>query len=517
MLKRAGIRLKNTYDTMLVEQLFYNGFKMPKGFFTLEETHLRHTGFNPYGNQLSLFAPYVPKKTRISIASSKGPLTYEEIFYATTDLDTTLRVYKSQTSSDLITLESEFALVLGDMEINGMPVNIERWMELVVWSRERMEKYQQQLIAHKEINWNSHLQVKKEFKLLGLRIDILDSKTGLLKESIEENVIQKYRIEYPIVDTYLEYKRYQKLSTTYGEKFLRFLSNETGRIHSEFLQLKHTGRISSTKPNQQNIIRASPDFPEGRWWREAFESNDYFVIADYSKQELFAAAFLSQDETLLRELLRGEDLHRKNAATLLNKPEDQVTDEERTEGKTCLFSLIYGAGPDKVAKQFKVTMAKAKTMHTAILNRYPKLRDFQKASFEASMRNGYITIGERRCYIAEIDRIRELDRLRKYYPKYEKEYRKLVSKVFRDSSNYPIQGLGALITKYAAILIRRKLTDNIGKLLLLVHDEIITECKFENTNIVKEIVESCMEQAVSHLCNGLKIPVEAKISKKWIK
>lgn len=529
VLKRVGIVLENVYDTMLVEQLLDNGHHRPKGYFTLEETHLRHTGFNPYGEQLSLFDPYVPKKIRTEIAKiGERPLTTEEIFYAATDTETVIRIRNSQLK--LLAqqkrefdaeVENEFVLCLGDMEFNGMPVNNPRWLELAAWSRERMETQLAKLKEYKDINWNSHPQKKKYFKELGMSIDIFDPKSGTVKESVGEEVIEKYSRLFPVVKEYIAYTHYAKLSGTYGEKFLRYLSPETGRIHSSFLQIKHTGRISSTKPNLQNIVRGSVDFPEGKWWREAFEAPEgrTFIIADYSKQEVACAAEKSRDEVLIKFLKEGLDLHRLTASALFEIPQEQVSEEQRGEAKTSLFAALYGAGVDKLMKQFKVTKAKAAKMQAAIFENYPRVVEFQNASFKASMKNGYILVDDitgRRCYIDNYAYIKELERLKEYYPKYGNEYKKLTSKVFRDSSNYPLQGLGASITKYASILIRRKLGVN-DKLILNIHDEIIVECDVQNSLVIKEIVEECMKQSVARFCKYVDIPAEAKISKKWSK
>lgn len=49
--------LKRVYDTMLGEYILNTGLSREKGFYSLEETHLRYFGINPYGNQLSLWDP----------------------------------------------------------------------------------------------------------------------------------------------------------------------------------------------------------------------------------------------------------------------------------------------------------------------------------------------------------------------------------------------------------------------------------------------------------------------------
>jgi DNA polymerase-1 len=68
--------------------------------------------------------------------------------------------------------------------------------------------------------------------------------------------IEKYSKEFPIIEDYLEYKQMHKMVSTYGRKFLKYVHPKTKRVHTDFYQIKHTGRLSSTKPNLQNIPNA---------------------------------------------------------------------------------------------------------------------------------------------------------------------------------------------------------------------------------------------------------------------
>lgn len=108
------------------------------------------------------------------------------------------------------------------------------------------------------------------------------------------------------------------------------------------MQILTTGRLSSNSPNLQNIVSASPDFPEGNMWREAFRPKEgyVFIDADYSSQEVRILADKTQDETLLDALRSGKDLHRITAAALFEKPEEQITSEERKIAKINLFMTI---------------------------------------------------------------------------------------------------------------------------------------------------------------------------------
>lgn len=135
--------LKRVYDTMLGEYVLNTGLSREKGFYSLEDTYLRYFDENPYGNQLSLFDPWIPKSTRSSIEE----ITKELAFYGCTDIITTYKVWEAQTErikeeklERVMKLENKFVLVLGDMEVNGMPIDVDRWLELDEWAGARLEE-----------------------------------------------------------------------------------------------------------------------------------------------------------------------------------------------------------------------------------------------------------------------------------------------------------------------------------------------------------------------------------------
>lgn len=139
--------LENVWDTMLGEYVLSTGINRPKGYYSLEESYTRYFDLNPYGNQLSLFDPWISKKTRneISKKEDEDPFTSGEIFYGATDIIAAYKLYEAQyirlEEQELLKtmkLENEFVLVLGDMELNGMPINTSEWLELAEWSKARL-------------------------------------------------------------------------------------------------------------------------------------------------------------------------------------------------------------------------------------------------------------------------------------------------------------------------------------------------------------------------------------------
>ena len=75
--------------------------------------------------------------------------------------------------------------------------------------------------------------------------------------------------------------------------------------------------------------------------------------------------------------------------------------------------------------------------------------------------------------------------------------------------NTPIQGTAADIMKIAMINVDKELKNrNLNaKLILQVHDELIIECKQEEKEEVKKLLQNCMENATK-----LSIPLKVEIS-----
>lgn len=227
------------------------------------------------------------------------------------------------------------------------------------------------------------------FKKIGIPIT---NKEG--KDSVNELVIAKHTEKFPIIKDYLEYKKFSKLKSTYGIKFLKYVNPLTQRIHSSFLQILNTGRVSSTSPNLQNIISASEDFKEGNWWREAFKVSRgrRLIVADFGSQELRTVADLAKDSVMIDAFQQGKDLHALAASAIYGLPVEKISKEQRREAKIFNFSVLYGAGEDKVSDQFKVSKAKAKQLIANYYATFTGLKKYQETTLTKTLENGYILV-----------------------------------------------------------------------------------------------------------------------------
>lgn len=383
-------------------------------------------------------------------------------------------------------VELPLVRVLARMEDAGIAVDVPYLEELGESLRDRLaglEKsiYQQ---AGEPFNINSTLQLR-EVLFDHLNLPIL-KKTPKGQPSTDASVLQKLADEHPIVEYLLSFRELEKLRSTYVDGLLPLVAAD-GRIHCAFNQRgAATGRISSERPNMQNIPARSQ---EGRTIRRAFVAGPgrRFVVADYSQIELRILAHLSEDESLVRAFEAGEDIHTATAARVFGVDADSVDYEMRRRAKVINFGLLYGMEAYGLAQRLEISRDEAQEQMDAYFDQFPGVRQFMAGIVSDARNAGYTeTILGRRRYLPE-----------------------LTSSNFRERQagermalNAPIQGSAADIIKKAMIELDSRLeADNDTTLLILqVHDELVLETPEDAVEataaLVREVMEGVVELAV---------------------
>lgn len=387
-----NVTLENLWDTMLAAQIIECGLEAPKGHFTLEQTVARYV--RPYyTKQGNLFAPTVTKQIRSSFAEiGDHPFSHEQLFYGAFDVEATYalkqKLDKKLTELDLqktADLEFEFLKVLGDMELNGIFLEKEAWLSNAKVVEAQTAELLQELLLFKDINWDSPKQAVSVLKEVGVDVFTLDKKSGEIKESVGRIVLLKQEARFPILKTYLAYKMLKKKQISYGEKFLRHINPHSGRIHSSFMQIMRTGRISSTNPNLQNISR-------GDIYRSAFmaEEGNTLVVADFSNQEARIIADKSEDPNMLKACGIGTDFHLGVAKIAYNNPNLTKDSEERRLAKSIGFLVGYGGGAKKLSEQFGISMKEAKDTIKWYYGVFSNLESYFLEQGNISRERGYV-------------------------------------------------------------------------------------------------------------------------------
>ncbi len=429
--------------------------------------------------------------------------------YACEDADVTLRLtepLKKEMEENALTgvfeeIEMPLMPVLAQMERNGVRIDTGILSETGQLFNKRLQALEEDIYkdAGHPFTVTSPKQVGTVlFEELRLNDRARKSKTG--QYSTGEEVLEKLRDKHPIVGKILAFRALKKLIGTYIEALPKLINPNTGHIHTSFNQaVTATGRLSSSKPNLQNIPVRGDD---GREVRKAFvaEERCRFFSADYSQIELRIMAHLSGDERLIQDFRDGRDIHAATAARIYKKPIEEITRDERRKAKTANFGIIYGISAFGLAERMEVSRQEAKELIDNYFLTYPAVREYMDKSVEAAREKGYIeTIFGRRRYLPDITSRNAV--VRGYAE--------------RNAINAPIQGTAADIIKIAMVRVARRFKEEgiRSKMILQVHDELNFSVFPEEAQRVRDIVIEEME----HACT-LSVPLIADcgIGDNWL-
>ncbi|MCR5331332.1 MAG: DNA polymerase I [Lachnospiraceae bacterium] len=394
-------------------------------------------------------------------------------------------------------IELPLIYTLNGMEKTGILVEKDRLREFSDSLKKDIDRLEKEIwtAAGEEFNINSPKQLGV---ILFEKLRLPGGKKTRSGYSTSADVLEKIKIEDPIVEKILEYRQLTKLNSTYAEGLFDYIDDD-GRIRTTFNQtVTATGRLSSTDPNLQNIpIRTSL----GREIRKVFTAAPgcVFVDADYSQIELRILAAMSGDEKLIAAYRNSEDIHRATAAAVFHVPFDEVTPELRSRAKAVNFGIVYGISSFGLGEDLKISKKEAQQYISDYFETYPKIRSFLDGLVASARKNGYALTGfKRRRPIPELASSNFMQR----------QFGE------RIAMNTPIQGTAADIIKTAMLRVDARLRSECpsAKLLLQVHDELLVEAREEDEENVKTILVEEM-QGAADLPVNLEVSVMA--GKNW--
>jgi DNA polymerase-1 len=348
------------------------------------------------------------------------------------------------------------------------------------------------LLTKKEFNISSPKQVGEVLDELGVFEKIKRTKTGQIKTNKE--TLELVLDTHPVIEKILTYREYTKMLSGFIDPLLT-LKDAKNTIHTTYLQTATgTGRLSSEKPNLQNI-------PQESIWstkiRKSFISRKHFLFAsfDYSQLELRLLAHESKDETLIGAFNEGKDIHTITASKIFHKMEGLITKQERRVGKTLNFGVIYGMGPRAFSKTSGIGIEEAKSFMDEYFSTFSSVKNWQEQIKDFAQKDGFVKNihGRRRWFLPE--RFKELERA---------------------IINMPLQSHGADIMKASMIAVfdfikKERMEENIIP-ILTIHDELLIEIKHDMISTIIPQIKKIMEEIES-----LSVPlsVETKIGSSW--
>ncbi|NXX76002.1 DPOLN polymerase, partial [Urocolius indicus] len=223
--------------------------------------------------------------------------------------------------------------------------------------------------------------------------------------STSEVVLNKLQDLHPLPKIVLEYRQVHKMKSTYvdGLKtcmrkgFICSTWNQTGTV---------TGRLSSKHPNIQGISKHPVRIKKKQYIKGKEEeivtisprtlfisTKGYtFLAADFSHIELRILADLSSEPELLKLFQEPEstDIFSTLASQWKGIQSEQVKHADREQAKRIVYSVIYGAGKERLADCLGITPLQASQFIESFMQKYKKLHEFTKKTIEQCRNKGYV-------------------------------------------------------------------------------------------------------------------------------
>lgn len=452
--------------------------------------------------QIQSYAEKFGKKTVDAIAEESPEELYE---YAAMICDTMLQSYsaiKEELESTGMyelyrNVEMPLAFTLYNMEKVGIKANKDALREYGESLVSRINELETLIYGYagEEFNINSPKQLGV---ILFEKLKLPYAKKTKTGYSTSADILDKLRLEDPIVPAVLEYRQLTKLKSTYADGLAEYIA-EDGRIHGHFNQtITATGRISSTEPNLQNIpIRIEL----GRQIRKVFVPREGYIFldADYSQIELRVLAHMSGDMGLIQAYNEGQDIHSITASKVFHVPMEEVDSDLRRKAKAVNFGIVYGISSFGLGQDLGIGRKEAEDYIKRYFETYPDIKRFLDKLVKDAKDTGYsLTAYGRRRPIPEISSSNFMQR----------------SFGERVAMNAPIQGTAADIMKIAMINVEKRLA-NEGlktKMILQVHDEIMLEAPLEEEKQAAKILREEMMNAADL---AVKLIVEVERGNDW--
>lgn len=440
---RQGIVPKRVWDGYLAERLMWLGY--PPGIHSLS---LKSAGENYLGIELD-------KSVRGKIIYAG--LTEDVIVYSANDvkyLEKIMRLqYEKLVKKGLekaIIYENKFVLPLAYCEYCGIKLDVNKWKAKMQKDKERVKnalaKCNEWFIKNEPkskyifidrqgdffngfnlepqvtLNWNSAKQLIPIFKKYGVDVTTENKENGGTKDSIDAKSLKPQKDKCSLIPLYLEYKEAVKVTSTYGENFLKQVNPVSGRIHTNYQQmgadttrLTSGGKDKAAKIEYINLL----NLPANAETRACFvaEKGNKWISIDYSGQETYLMASIANDEAIIKELTEGSgDIHSLTAYMSYHEiPRDTpIKDIKkkyhnlRQEAKGIEFAINYGGDANTISKNKGIPIEEAKKIYNSYMSGFKGLKKYQDFRRKDWFNKGYILLNNLTGHKAYIYDYKEL-------------------------------------------------------------------------------------------------------------
>jgi DNA polymerase-1 len=323
------------------------------------------------------------------------------------------------------------------------------------------------------------------------RGDTTLKRTGTLVSTVPSEDAEERRAFY-IAFTEI-FDRFQKLTKQDGTYLLGLIRraelDEDSRIYTQLnLHGTNSGRLSSSKPNLQNITRSKSDLPDIRKLFRASPGRQ-IVQADFSQAELRCIAQFSGDKELTRIYHNDLSLHRETATRFFGA---DYTPEQYSTCKNVNFGVFYGQTADTFQEKHGIPKALAEPYIEWVWKTFKGVEEW-----ENEVRR---EVQKKHVLVSPFGRKRRFHLLT----------RENLQAAFREGINFYPQSTASDLTLCAAITLHGVTDRRRSSIGILVHDSIVADVE---ESYIDEYSTICL-QVMADVANselGWTLPFKAEI------
>ena len=426
---------------------------------------------------------------------------------------------------------TEAAYVISEMEVGGLRLDLD---ELSVMQKQVQKLLNKEdanarnalmLIGKQDVNYRSTKQLE-ELLFDTLKLPVLKkTKTG--RRSTDESTLQELveKDRTGLVEALTKIRRLEKLKKSFLDNWETAAKGD--RLYP-FINLDgtKTGRLSMREPNIQQVPKSDKFMDIARAYKlpdDFFDlkrlfiaDEDYLLIdADFSQMEVRVLAAYCEQGSLVEALKQGAGLDVHSAVASLISGEDyDLIDEARKDKthprheelkklrdktKNVTFAITYGGSSYTLKSRYGVPESEGKELFEEFFRRFPEVKAYIEKTHKRANRLHYVDTKFHR---------------RRHFPILEYTSHQ---KALRQAQNSRIQSTASDICLNAVIDLQKKLKTIGGRVLITVHDSIVSQVPKdrikEGLQLYKEAMIHDPMDNWDWLCVPLAISLE--VGKSW--
>jgi DNA polymerase-1 len=326
---------------------------------------------------------------------------------------------------------------------------------------------------------------------------------GKYQSTCTSSFILMEKIDHPLGGQIMEMRETDKLRKAV-ETYLD-LMDATGAVHSSFnITGTKTGRLSSSKPNLQNVasshrVRETQSTYTGGSIREeeynlrqAFVARPGYTLVscDHAQQEIRLFAILAEEPYMIQALKDRLDIHLMIAKKVWGDCGPVQNKLHREWSKTLAFGMIYGMTGGSLKYRLNKTDEETQEITETYWGAFPRIQPFLEEVIVRCKRHKRVRYWSGRIWKEEIEEDMYV------------------------GVNAQIQGGAADLIQLAVLRAQEFLNyQGWGGVVSIIHDEMLCEVKDEYVEQAVPILLKIME--LYGLFEGIPFRAEAKVGKSY--